>query len=124
MAVEADDFVEQLGAKAVHHTHDYDQGGDPQRHGQQADRSDEEDEPLTLAGQKVAAGEHSLGAVEDHRRGSTGVIALGNMVATTSTARSTGRSSRWPLRRFLVSIMPWATDFGPTMNCRGRPMTS
>ena len=127
MAVEADDLVEQLGAKAVHHAHDDDQCSNAERDRDQADAGDEEDEALALAGKQIASGEHPLGAIEDHkrsiRRGCRNAKAW-SMLAITSTALSAGMSSRWPLRRFLVSIIPWATDFGPTMNCHGRPITS
>ena len=37
VAVEPDDLVEQLGAKAVHHAHDDDQRGDAQHHRHKAD---------------------------------------------------------------------------------------
>ena len=66
MAVEADDLVEQLGAEAVHHAHHDDQGGDAEHHRDQADRGDEEDEPLALARQQIAPGDHPLVAGEDH----------------------------------------------------------
>ena len=57
MAVEADDLVEQLGAEAVHHAHHDDQRGDAERDRDQADRGDEEDEPLALAGKQIAPGD-------------------------------------------------------------------
>ena len=66
VAVQADDLVEQLRAKAVHHAHDDDQRGNAERNCDQADAGDEEDESLALAGKQIAASEHPLGAVEDH----------------------------------------------------------
>ncbi len=66
MAVQADDLVEQLGAKAVHHAHHDDQRGDAEHHRDQADRGDEEDEPLALAREQIAPGDHPLVAGEDH----------------------------------------------------------
>jgi hypothetical protein len=52
MSVQADDLVEQLGAKAVHHAHHDDQRGDAEHDGDQADAGDQEDEAFALAGRR------------------------------------------------------------------------
>ena len=59
VAVQADDLVEQLGAKAVHHAHHDDQRGDAERDRDQADAGDEEDEALALAREADSAGRAS-----------------------------------------------------------------
>ena len=82
MAVEADDLVEQLGAEAVHDAHDDDQRRDAERDRDQADARDEEDEAFALAGEQITAGEHALGAVEDHP------VSLANALSMLSSSRS------------------------------------
>ena len=63
MPIQADGFVEQLAAKAVHDAHDDDQRRDAERHRSQTDRGDQEDEALALARKQVALGDHPLIAV-------------------------------------------------------------
>ena len=66
MAVQPHDLVEQFGAKAVHDAHHDDERGDTEHHRGQADAGDQEDEPLPLAGQKVALGDHAFVAGKNH----------------------------------------------------------
>ena len=66
MAVQPDDLVEQLRAKAVHHAHHDDQRGDAEHDRDQADRGDEKDESLAPARQQVAAGDHPFIAGQQH----------------------------------------------------------
>jgi hypothetical protein len=49
MAVEAEDAAEQLGAEAVHHRHDDDQGGDAERDAEEGEQRDQRNEALLPA---------------------------------------------------------------------------
>src|SRR3954447_15182891 len=111
MTIEADDLVEQLGAKAVHDAHHDDQRRDAKRHRNQADAGDEEDETFALAGQQIASGEHPLGAVEDH------AVSLANALSRLSSSRS-------PVERRFNSTVPLAIPRGPMITCHGRPIRS
>ncbi|PAV70332.1 hypothetical protein WR25_25236 [Diploscapter pachys] len=55
---DADDLVEQLGAKAVHNAHDDDERRHTEHHRDEADRGDEEDERLPLARQQISPRDH------------------------------------------------------------------
>ena len=66
MAIQADDLVEKLGAKAIHHAHDNNQRGDAEHDRHKADRRDKEDEPLALAGEQIAPCDHAFIGGEDH----------------------------------------------------------
>ncbi len=66
MAVQPDNLVEQLGAKAVHHAHHNDQRRDSKRDGHQTDGRDQENEALALAWQQISLCDHAFISVEDH----------------------------------------------------------
>src|SRR5207248_5163877 len=112
MAVQPHYLVEQLGAEAVHHAHDDDQRGNAEH--DRADRKprDDEDEALAFAWKQIAAGEHPLGAVENHAPTSL------------ASADSTLSSCFSPVARFLSSTEPVAMPRGPTISCHGRPIRS
>jgi len=66
VAVEPQDAIEQLGAKAVHHAHHDDERCDTEHDGNKADRRDEENEPFALARQQIAPRYHRLIGGQDH----------------------------------------------------------
>jgi hypothetical protein len=111
VAVEARDLVEQLGPKAVHHAHDDDERGDAESDREQADRCDQKNEALALAGKQVAPSDHPLVGVEDH-------------AASLASADSRLSSSFSPVARRFNSTTPPAIPRGPTMTCQGSPMRS
>src|SRR4029453_10410047 len=111
MAVKPDDLVEKFRSKAVHHTHDDDQRSDAQSHSEKADRGDEEDEPLALAGKKITASDGALVPVKDHS-------------VSLERADSTLISWRSPDERRLSSTVPAAIPRGPTITCQGSPIRS
>ena len=66
MTIEAEDAAEQVGAEAVHHRHDDDQGGDPEGDPEKGKDRDNRNEPLLPSRPQIAERDHPLERVEDH----------------------------------------------------------
>ena len=77
MAVEADQLVEQIVAKAVHHRHHDDQRGDAQHDAEERKAGDHRDRAMRAARPQVAQGDHPFERGERARRERRGGGGLG-----------------------------------------------
>src|SRR5512132_3691418 len=117
MPVEPENAPHQFMAEAVHHRHDDDQGGDPQKNAQQRKQGDDGNEPLLPARPQITEGDHPFETAEHQTRSHP-------RPATTASASSALSSRRSPVRRDFTSTLPNFAPLGPTMICRGRPIRS
>ena len=69
VAVETENPAEQVGAKAIHHRHDDDQGGNPKRDPEQREDRDYRDKPLLPSRPQITKRDHPLECAEDHAGG-------------------------------------------------------
>ena len=60
MAVEAENFVEQLFAEAIHHRHDDDERGDAEHDAEEGKPGDDRDESFLAPRPQVAQRQHPL----------------------------------------------------------------
>ncbi len=74
MAVEAENLVEQLAAKAVHHRHDDDQGGDAEHDAEEGESGNDRDESLLAPRPQIAQRQHPF-----ERREGPRPIGLGHL---------------------------------------------
>src|SRR6516164_1909380 len=69
MAVETENPAEQVSAKAIHHRHNDDQGGNPKRDPEQREDRDYRDKPLLPSRPQITKRDHPLECAEDHAGG-------------------------------------------------------
>ena len=75
---------EQIGAEAVHHRHDDDQGGDAERDPEQRKDRDDRDEAFLPARPQIAERDHPLERVEDHASFARGALTRLALLGTLS----------------------------------------
>ena len=60
VSVQADNLVEEFGAKAIHDAHNDDQRRNAEHHGNKTDRGDKEDKPLALSREQIPPRDHAF----------------------------------------------------------------
>src|SRR6185312_16744508 len=134
VAVEAEDFREQLGAKTVHHRHHDDERRHAERHADQGQRGDDRDEGVAAARAQIAPRQHPFearkragggGRLRGRGLGQTLSRLSGSIAAfNLATTASIGKVSRSPVLRFLISATPSLRPRGPRMTWYGVPIKS
>src|SRR6185295_15824806 len=120
MPAEAEDFIQEFGAKAIHYRHDDDEGRDAERNSEEGEDGDNGNEAFAALGAQVAHGQHPF---ESRKRPRVGER-LAHQALKRPATWSSGTFCLSPDLRFLSSATPSLMPRGPIMTCQGKPMRS
>src|SRR5690606_16504973 len=136
MPVQAQNLVEQLLPEAIHDGHHDDERRDAQHDADEGKAGDDGNEAFLAPGAQITKGQQPLERSERpllprlnprFAHASTfGSPPRHEAVRAASMfiAASGARDWRSPVARFFTSTSPFASPFGPTITCQGRPIRS